>query len=300
MIGGCALDITARSYEKMIAKTSNPGEITLSYGGVARNVLEVLCKLNSVPFFITCIGNDEFGDILETHLRELDVYPLGVLRSRRKTALYDCMLNSDGDMESAVADMKIFDEISPIVIAKFEKQIQNAPIVFIDANIRLDTAIAVATLCEKHAVPLFYDPTSVPKSLLFLHDDFLKRVTYIKPNRDEIIAMASKLKGRQIDSIDECLDTILKKGVKNILLTLGEKGVIVANRSGNTHFKPLTVRVVNTTGAGDNFCGGFMYGVVHGKSIETCVRYGQNASKMAIETELSVNPELSETKIKSL
>ena len=55
---------------------------------------------------------------------------------------------------------------------------------------------------------------------------------------------------------------------------------------------------MNTTGAGDNFVGGFCYGLLNEYSIEDCIQLGQNSSKLALSTEMSVHPKLNEEMIK--
>jgi fructose-1-phosphate kinase PfkB-like protein len=154
--------------------------------------------------------------------------------------------------------------------------------------------------------------------LKFVDSKILSSISFLKPNEDELLEMASHILKKQVHDIDLSIKTLLNQGVKvrlcfpeftkehscykvcqrNNLSFRGEKGVIFSCKEVQKSFPALKVEIVNTTGAGDNFVGGFCYGLVNNYSIEECIQFGQNASKMALSTDLSVHPKLSEENIK--
>jgi ribokinase len=75
---------------------------------------------------------------------------------------------------------------------------------------------------------------------------------------------------------------MLKKGVKVVAVKLGSKGCYVTDRKQSQHVEALKVNVVDTTGAGDAFCGGFLYGLIEGKSLEGCGRIGNFVASRCI------------------
>lgn len=263
---------------------------------IIRNVIEVLIKLNTNPFMITAIGkNDSFGAILKDHLISLGLDTRGILYSKKNsTGLYNCIINNENDLEYGIADMDIFNEITPKIIDGFENKIIPSSIVFMDCNLSIETMKKIGEICEIYKTPLFVDPTSVPKSLKFVQGNLLKFITFLKPNEDELFAISNEILQKKTNSIEEGIKVILDKGVKNIILTRGEKGVVFANKNGIKKFEALKTKVVNTTGAGDNFCGGFIFGITRNHSIEESIMLGQRASRLAISTEHSVHPNLSD------
>jgi len=68
----------------------------------------------------------------------------------------------------------------------------------------------------------------------------------------------------------EGANLLLKEGVKIVAVKLGDKGCYVTNGRENHLIKPFKVKVVDTTGAGDAFCAGFIYGLLRGKSLREC------------------------------
>lgn len=168
-----------------------------------------------------------------------------------------------------------------------------APLVFLDGNASEHVIHKVLELCQKHHVPTYVDPTSVPKSVKFLK--CLNKITYMKPNADEVVHLAQLLLGdRSVPSVAECGKVLTKAGVKNVLLTRGKDGVYLVRQDKVEHFPALPVeKIRKVTGAGDNFSGGFIFGITHGYSVHQAIQFGLRAAKSTLECETSVNPNLS-------
>jgi pseudouridine kinase len=314
------LDITSspKSGTKLITHTSNPGTVELSYGGVARNVCEVLVDKLQVTdsLFISAIGNDQFGHLLKSHLgnsMKLDLE--GIITGSSRTAVYNCIMDERGEMIGAIADMDILEkDITANQVEKILKSRMSGTgnrVIFLDGNLSVNVLKTVSELVKNSQnYSIFFDPTSVPKSIKPIDADCLAQMTYIKPNEDEIFAMAKHLQTKigskfNLNSLDSCIDLlILKGGVKHILLTCGPKGVIYATRQNSKIVKkkfdafklPKNARV-NVTGCGDNFCGGFIYGITYGHSIEKSIQMGMKAAHLTLQSPFAVHPDLN---VKSL
>eukprot|EP01080_Neovahlkampfia_damariscottae_P001356 gene1356-11438_t len=299
LIGGAAIDVSASPSVSLARKSSTPGKVKMTFGGVARNVMEVLSKLNTNPFLISAVGNDAFGNSIIENLKLNGLSTKGLKRVKSQTGVFDCILNEKGDLEYAIADMNIFeDEIDSSFIQSFSEIISKSSLVFVDGNLSLKSLKKVKEICSLFKLPIFVDPTSIPKSLKFVESNMLSSITFLKPNEDEILEMASLILRKKTNDVQLCIKTLLNAGVKNILLTRGKNGVIFANAQGMKSFKAPNVKIINTTGAGDNFVGGFCYGLLNNYTIEECIQLGQNSSKLALSTEFSVHPKLNEEMIK--
>jgi ribokinase len=67
-------------------------------------------------------------------------------------------------------------------------------------------------------------------------------------------------------------DLMIERGVKIVAVKLGSKGCYVTDGRERLRIDPFKIKVVDTTGAGDAFCAGFLYGLIHGKSLLECGR----------------------------
>jgi ribokinase len=76
--------------------------------------------------------------------------------------------------------------------------------------------------------------------------------------------------------------TLLKEGAKLVAVKLGGKGCYVTDGEESHLVKPYQVKVVDTTGAGDAFCAGFLYGLIRGKDLHTCAKLGNFVASRCI------------------
>ena len=76
---------------------------------------------------------------------------------------------------------------------------------------------------------------------------------------------------------------LIKKGVSIVAVKLGERGCYVTNGKESYLVEPYKVKVVDTTGAGDAFCAGFLYGLIKNKDLYECGRFGNFVASRCIE-----------------
>lgn len=107
--------------------------------------------------------------------------------------------------------------------------------------------------------------------------DIFPYVDYIFPNEDE----ASLMTG--MTDLNDMADIFLGCGVKNVLIKIGKDGVYVKNNDICRVFPVIGQKVVDTTGAGDNFAAGFITGLVEEKNLEGCVELASATAGVAIQ-----------------
>lgn len=105
VIGGAGLDIKGRLLEPLIEKTSNPGRLTISVGGVARNIAENLARLGAQSSLIAAVGNDEFGRLIiqQTEDAGVDTDAMMILEDQHSAA-YLALLDRNGLLYTALDD----------------------------------------------------------------------------------------------------------------------------------------------------------------------------------------------------
>ena len=75
---------------------------------------------------------------------------------------------------------------------------------------------------------------------------------------------------------------MLDKGIKNIIVTLGEKGSYFLNKDESFLVKPYKVEAIDTTGAGDSFCGAFVTALSKGKNVKDALDFASKASSITV------------------
>jgi ribokinase len=112
-----------------------------------------------------------------------------------------------------------------------------------------------------------------------LSDHLLKKVYLLTPNETE----AEFLTGIQIRGLrtaDMAAERLLARGVDNVVMTLGREGALIATKDGTVHVQGVDVQAVDTTGAGDAFCGALAVAIATGKDLRDAVTYANYAGAL--------------------
>src|SRR4030043_1616303 len=136
VIGAAGWDMVGRVKSDLIAHTSNPAQIRLSFGGAARNVAENLLHLGTPVTLMTVLGSDEVGDRLIEDIRKAGANVEPVLRSTHfPTGSYLALINTEGKLEYALDVMRVLSELSPETIHSHEDLFAQSSLLFLDANL---------------------------------------------------------------------------------------------------------------------------------------------------------------------
>jgi pseudouridine-5'-phosphate glycosidase/sugar/nucleoside kinase (ribokinase family) len=278
VVGGAVKDIVAKPFPgaKLALGTSNPGSCIESDGGVGRNVAEVLGRLGMAPIFFTSVGRDDRGKALIDRLTfECGVHTSESTIHRAKdvaTATYVAILDEQGDLHAACADMRALEGIK----APPMEVLEQADFLVIDANPPMSVLRETSRRALEAGTCVVFEPTSSPKAAkVALDDEFMSSITYSFPNLDEVAALAhfphacrlawnpnDRSSQQQVElAAERCLDR-MRKNEAYLVITMGKDGVLLAHRKDGLgtrfdHF-PIAndaVHVRNTTGAGDSLCG---------------------------------------------
>jgi ribokinase len=126
-------------------------------------------------------------------------------------------------------------------------------------------------------VRVSFDPGAIYARLgLDKLDKIVRRAFVIIPNSGELELLTGET--------DYCrgADLLLQKGIRMVAVKLGSKGCYVTDGRETHLIEPFKVKVVDTTGAGDAFCAGFLYGLIHDKTLEECGRIGNFVASRCI------------------
>lgn len=296
IIGGITADIEGHPYSRLIQGDSNPGKITLSYGGVGRNIAENLARLGTKVNFVSVAGDDFPGRGAVRELQELGVDVEHVqLLADENTAVYMSILNLIGDMELAMCNMDVLERISAKFIDEALESIMRSRFVGIDTNLTEDTLEYVTRQLKD--IPAFLDPVSVAKAERVR--GVIGRFHTVKPNRME----AEVISGLSIMSeqdLKEAARWFICQGVKRIFITLGGGGVYYQDEKDEGLIRPEPVEIVSATGAGDAFSAAVIHGTLKGFDMVKTARLGMAAASVAMQSKSAVNNQMSWDKLRQL
>ncbi len=284
VIGGSNIDISATSYSKIKERDSNPGKVSISFGGVGRNIADNLSRLHENVRFLTIVGEDHNGkNILENceslgiSVKDAFVVP------NATTPTYIAILDENKDMKVAVAATDLCERFTPELIESKRNIIENATICVVDTNIPKET---LKYLSENFDTPMFLDPVSTTKSLKI--KEFIGNFHTIKPNKLE----SQILTGIEITDTNSLIENckyFIAQGVKNVFISLGKDGVFFSDGDIFKLVPAIETDVINTTGAGDAFMAGIAFGFVENLSLLEACKFGIICSSIAISSEKTIS-----------
>ena len=160
-VGAANLDLNGASCAPIHLRDSNPGHISLSAGGVTRNVCENLARLGADVKLLSCVGDDVFGSYIRRSCVEagIDISHLYEARGAH-SSIYLSILDADGDMLVGMSDMRIVQQDLPADYLPSQKQlIQGAKVVTCDPCMGETALLQLLDLCQPSQV-VCVDPVS--------------------------------------------------------------------------------------------------------------------------------------------
>ena len=291
VVGGANIDIGGTPLNPLIPADSNPGLISINYGGVGRNIAHNLAKLGVPVKLITAIGGDVLGTDMLSHCESIGIDISNVLRiPERTSSMYLYINNTAGDMEMAIDYMDIALQITPEYLDTIRPVIQGAMAVVTDANISADAFMHLKSICRS---PLYTDPVSTVLAARIRPG--LEGIDTLKPNRLE----AEYLTGMTIQTEADyraAAGALLDMGVRRVFLSMGNEGMLAADKNNMYIVGEYPAEVVCTTGAGDSATAAIVWAstvVADSDTLVTAAKAANVVASMTVSVQDTNNPDLS-------
>ena len=289
VVGGVNVDIGGRSHAKLVAADSNPGKVSVSLGGVGRNIAHNMALMGVDVKMLTAMGQDVYGNRIADSCKELGIDASRALRvADCATSTYLYIADEEGEMALALSDMEVCDRITPSYLAANQQVLQNAQVIVADANIPAETLVYLAENCS---APIFCDPVSTIKAEKVR--PILGKLHTLKPNKIEA-ELLSGVPIRTDADLEKAARALLDTGLRRVFISLGADGVFAATHSECRRIPNMPVKLVNTTGCGDAFMAALVWAYLEGTDLEGTMKAGLAASSIAIETTQTINPAMCE------
>ena len=258
--------------ESMIGSKYN-----ISPGGKGCNQATAIAKLGGKVSFISKIGKDTYGDMAIKILSENKIEISAVdIDPKSQTGVAGIMLD---ETTGKNAINVIVGAPTTLTIKDLEKHfnIINKSEIFLT---QLETPVSVTLECLKKAkennVLTILNPAPAAK----IDNQFFKYVDYFTPNETEA-EFYTDIKILNIEDAKKAAKSLIQKGLKKIIITLGEKGLFYTDGKEEIFIEATKVKAIDTIGAGDAFNGGFAYALLQKKSIKDALIFANKVAGLS-------------------
>jgi ribokinase len=280
VMGIFALDLAFRTHKLPAwGETVVGSSLATVPGGKGTNQAIAAARLGAETYFLSKIGTDAFGQIAEAAYREAGVRTDFLRRDPQAATGAAAILLDDATGENAIV-------VSPgassaLTISEIDaarEAIARSACFLTQCELPLSFARHALGLARSLGVPTILNPAPAvagAESLLPLCD-------YVTPNEHEAQALTGLSVGTLAEA-EAAADALLARGARHTILTLGARGAFVKSATLKQHIPAFDAApVVDTSGAGDAFNGGFAAALAEGMDVIEAARFGCAVAGIAV------------------
>ncbi|MBD3191351.1 MAG: histidine kinase [Candidatus Heimdallarchaeota archaeon] len=291
-IGEALIDFIAEQPGSLLSTET----FTKSPGGAPANVAVGLARLGVKVGFIGKVGDDPFGKFLVNKLEKEKVLTQGAIRSSKRelTSLAFVSLNEEGERDfffyrANAADLKLQpDEIDP----HFFSQIK----FLCFGSLSLSTEPSRSAIfkaikeCKKNGGKVCFDPNirldiwEDKSNFIKIVKEALKHTEIFLPSQEELYYLNFSLTS-QPNRIDEQIIEHFCENfpLETLVIKKGKAGCSIKTKKKLEHIPGFKVKVIDTTGAGDGFNAGFLFGLLLEKTLEEAALLGNAVGALVVQ-----------------
>lgn len=238
-----------------MGETLEAPDFKMGCGGKGANQAIAAAKLGASVMMLSKVGDDAFAD--------------NTIRNFQKFGIDTEFVEKVAGVSSGVAPIFVDKSsqnriliikgansyLQPADIDRAEVRLKNCKLFILQLEIPLETVYYAIDFANKHNIPVLLNPAPASRELDI---NYACKCDFFMPNETEL----EILTGMPVDTMEQiqvAANSLFAKGLKNLVVTLGEKGSVWFHEQHITHIAPYKVNAVDTSGAGDAFIGCFAH-----------------------------------------
>lgn len=244
-------------------ETLEAPDFKMGFGGKGANQAIAASKFESDVMMVSKVGDDLFGENTIKNLKENGVNTDFVTIQKNKASGVAPIFVDKNSKNSILIIKGANKDLSTKDIDAASEQLKKCSLIVLQLEISLETVYYAIDFANENHIPVLLNPAPcIPDIDL----SYVCKCDFFAPNESELGILTNK-KVNTIEEIKEAAHYIARKGVKNVIVTMGSKGALWINNNEEHFVKAYKVNAVDTTGAGDSFIGCFAHFYVTTKDI---------------------------------
>ncbi len=255
-----------------IGETILGGRFATFPGGKGANQAVATARMGAHVSMIGCVGNDGFGAELRNVAAQdgIDLAYISV-EEQEATGIALITVDADGRNTIVVASGANASLSRPHLLAA-QAAFSSADVLVTQLENPLATVREAIEMASRSGMKIILNPAPAQP----LDRELLSKVDYFIPNEREAMQVSG------VETPEDAIQTLLEWGVRNLIITLGEKGALIVSAEGRTNIPAYPVKAVDTVAAGDAFVGAFAAAIAQGLGLAAAARLGNAAAAISV------------------
>ena len=281
IIGPGSLNVDITGYAPHLpvgGETTKGTTLRFSPGGKGSNQMTAAHRAGADVRLIGRRGEDVLGDILKKFYATegmSEAYILATAEEETGSALIEI---DERDAQNRIIVIPAANgHVGREDVLAAEQDFADADAVLTQFETTVEAVLAAKKLAKKYGKPFILNPAPYIEVDKTVFDG----VDFVTPNESE----AEQFTGVKVNSIEDCkkaAKVFFDMGVKNVIITLGVRGVYFTDGKRELVVPALKMKAVETTGAGDAFNGGFVTAIGEGLDVETALKFATCTSAISV------------------
>ena len=291
VIGAVFVDIKGYPTSNFNPAGRNVGRVEQVHGGVGRNVAEDIANCELRPTFVSLVDDSGIGADVIHKLKSHKVNTDYIRSVRDGMGTWLAVFENDGDVVASISKRPDLMPIADILDDHGDEIFQNADSILVEIDMEKEIIKRVFKLAQKYQKRVYAVVANM--SIAVERRDFLLKTDCFVCNQQEAgILFSDDYSDKSAEEMERIIrDKVSFAQIPGMIVTMGDKGAVYADKNGNSGFCPARrVKVKDTTGAGDAFCAGAAIGLTYGKTMAEACEIGAHLAASVITTGENVCP----------
>jgi len=279
IIGSSNFDINLMVREiPAVGETILASGMETGFGGKGANQAFTIAKIGGKVDYLTCVGDDVFGKLYQEEFRK-NSFNMDYIRVIKDKPNGIALINIDKEGKNTIVVYPGSSRsLTPEIIKDNLEMVLSHDIIMTQLEIPVEAAEFIASIKTGRNI-FILNPSPVDRG--YDYSEILKGVDILMPNEVELSQLAD-MEIEEIEDVRRACTRMLAKGVKNMVVTLGKKGVFVKNSDIEEYIDAPDVKVVDTAGAGDAFAGSFMFDYSRSTNIIAAAKFANKVATISV------------------